>query len=85
MASPRLPRLLTAEEAADYCGRLPLAEFRRLGWGRVRDLRSERYDIIALDAQLDALAGLSPKSTPDAHNDAIDDPEAALDRFIKRA
>jgi len=84
MAAARLPRLLTAEEAAEYCGRLPLAEFRRLGWGRVRDLRSERYDIVVLDARLDAIAGLSPKS-PEAHNDAIDDPEAALDRFIKRA
>lgn len=83
MATARLPRLLTVDEAAEYCGRLPVAEFRRLQWGRVPSLRSERYDIVALDAHLDALAGLSPKSHPPADNDAMNDPEAALDRFLE--
>lgn len=81
----RPARLMTLEEAAEYCGRLPLAEFKRLGWGRVPALRSERYDVVAIDAMLDALSGLSAKSTTPAHPEVADDPEAALDRFIEHS
>lgn len=77
-----LARLLTAEEAAEYCGKIPVAEFKQLGWGRTPLVRSVRYDRYAIDAKLDALSGLRPNPSPTSDRDGADDAEAALDRFI---
>jgi hypothetical protein len=74
--------LLTAEEAADYCGKIPVAEFKKLGWGRTPLVRSVRYDRYAIDAKLDALSGLRPNPSPSSSMEGADDAEAALDRFI---
>jgi hypothetical protein len=74
------PRLLTADAAAAYFS-MPVKAFERLRVGRVVFGSRVLYDREALNAHLDALSGLAPKSAPTAHND---DPEAALDRFTAR-
>lgn len=71
------PRLLTAQEAADYF-RLSVKAFERLKVGRVPFGAAIRYDRRALDAHLDEIAGLAP---PLPAHSADNDPEAALDRF----
>lgn len=80
MTAPRAPRLLTEAEAAAYLA-LPAATVRREGWGRVRLGVHVRYDVRALDAKLDELAGLTSKSPASAAPEAANDPEAAFDRF----
>lgn len=70
------PRLLMAKDAAEYCS-MPVAEFERLGIGRVQLGTKFRYDRLALDAHLDALSGLVARSPTPAAND---DPEAAFER-----
>jgi hypothetical protein len=82
MPAALAPRLLTAEEAAEYCGRIPVAEFKRVAWGRTPVGKSVRYDRYAIDAKLDALHGLRPNPASPAGSDFADDAEAALDRFI---
>lgn len=77
------PRLMTAEQAAQYLGDIPVAEVERAGVGRVPMGRYVRYDRAALDAHLDALAGLGVNSQPTAPDLDARDPEAALDRFLK--
>jgi hypothetical protein len=80
------PRLLTEEQAAEYLGAIPVAEVRRAGIGRVPVGKYVRYDIRALDAWLDSMSGIAPKSPPPAANQAEEDPaEAALARFKNRA
>ena len=87
MAAPRpalQPRLLTAEEAAQYLGGITTRAVKRLRIGLVLLGAEIRYDRLALDAHLDALAGLaSPVArdkagSPPQAND--DDPEAAFER-----
>ena len=78
------PRLMTAEQAAHYLGDIPVKEVERSALGRVPMGRYVRYDRAALDAHLDALAGLGAKSDPVAHNAPVDDAEAALDRSFGR-
>lgn len=71
------PRLLTAHDAAAYLA-LPVTQFEKLGIGRVCMGTKLRYDRVAIDRHLDALAGLSaPSEAPTADND---DPEAAFAR-----
>lgn len=74
------PRLMTAEQAAHYLGDIPVAEVERSQVGRVPIGRYVRYDRAALDAHLDALAGLGAKLAQSAPSGAPDDAEAALDR-----
>lgn len=77
-ASPALaPRLLSDAEAAAYVG-VPLKAFRRAPIGRVIVCGKARFDRFAIDAYLDNLSGLAPKSPPSV---AEDDAEAALARF----
>lgn len=78
------PRLLTAEQAAQYLGGVPVAEVERQAVGRVRWGRSWRYDRFAIDRKLDELAGLKPATPPEAETVAENDAEAALARFQAR-
>ncbi len=75
------PRLMTEEETAEYLGKVPLTEVKRLTIGRVPFGKSVRWDRVAIDAHLDALSGLSINSPTRPAETAVDDPEAALDRF----
>jgi hypothetical protein len=81
--APAHRRLMTAHEAADYLGEIPLAEVKRLGIGRVQLGRHARYDRHAIDAFLDRISNPQASSqTP--HGDARadnDDADAALARF----
>lgn len=87
MAGPRpalQPRLLTAEEAAQYLGNITVRNLKRLRLGVVLLGSITRYDRRALDAYLDQLSGLGAKMAssagpaPDQAND--DSPEAAFER-----
>lgn len=75
------PRLLTDEQAADYCN-VPLKAFRKDPIGRVVVCGKPRFDRFAIDAHLDNLSGLQPKS-PSTPVD-LDDAEAALARHKAR-
>ncbi len=78
------PRILTAEQAAAYCA-LPVATFKRLRLGEIHLGATVLYDRRALDAELDAKAGLTPRprlSALAANQD--DDPEAAFERSAPR-
>lgn len=70
------PRLMTEDEAAAYV-RLKVPAFRRLRLGVVTMGTDVRYDRVAIDRHLDALAGL-PSPLPPHSSD--NDPEAAFDR-----
>lgn len=79
-------RLLTADEAADYMGSIPVTEVQRLGVGRVPLGRHVRYDRHAIDAFLDRISNLQappPPPTGEARADN-DDADAALARFETR-
>ena len=67
---------MPAAEAAAYVS-IPVAEFERLGIGLVRMGTKVRYDRVATDRHLDALAGIS---APSPAQEADNDPEAAFDR-----
>lgn len=75
--APLAPRLLDEDQAADYLG-VPLKSFRRDPIGRIVVCGRVRFDRFAIDAHLDNLSGLAPKSAPLV---VEDDPEAALARF----
>lgn len=70
------PRLLSAREAAAYF-QLPVKRFERLHVGRVCFGAKVLYDRLALDAYLDAIAGLDSRHGVPTSDDA----EAALARF----
>lgn len=80
------PRLLTEAQAADYLGEISVGEVKRQGIGRVPIGRHVRYDRRAIDAWLDSLSDLIPRSAPTtpAPEDP-DTPEAALARFEARS
>lgn len=77
---PLTPRLLKPEQAAAYCGGIPIAAFKRLRLGEIHLGTRVLYDRHALDAHLDQLAGLAPQSPPAIPRADNDDPEAAFDR-----
>lgn len=74
------PRLLDEAEAAAYL-EVPVKAFRREPIGRVVVCGRVRFDRFAIDAYLDNLSGLAPKSVLSTGED---DPEAALARHLAR-
>lgn len=63
-----LPRIVTREHAARYCGHTSLVEFdkwaRRVGCLPVPGRRSPHYCLRQIDAVLDVQMGLSPALAP---------------------
>lgn len=73
-------RLLRATEAAAYFD-ISKTQFERLQVGRVCFGASVRYDLVAMDAYLNELSGLTSPGLPPIPTAIADNPEAALERF----